>query len=140
MRKGLFLLLSLIFSLSATAADPTATHYSYQECQGSALPYPTPDMALRAIPDSLTPVYVNHVGRHGARFLSSSKYTTALLRHLHKADSLRTITPAGRSLMTLCHTVVAHAQPDAGEHSTRSACRTARHSVATAHAHSATVS
>ncbi len=108
MRKGLFLLLSLIFSLSATAADPTATHYSYQECQGSALPYPTPDMAMRAIPDSLTPVYVNHVGRHGARFLSSSKYTTALLRHLHKADSLRTITPAGRSLMTLCHTVVAH--------------------------------
>ena len=106
MRKGLFLLFSLIIGMSASAADPTDTRYSYTECQGSALPYPTPDMALRAIPDSLTPVYVNHVGRHGARFLSSSKYTTALLRYLEKADSLKTITPAGRELMNLCSIVV----------------------------------
>ena len=63
-------------------------------------------MALRAIPDSLTPVYVNHVGRHGARFLSSSKYTTALLRYLENAESLKTITPAGRELMNLCSIVV----------------------------------
>ncbi|MDE6067244.1 MAG: histidine phosphatase family protein [Duncaniella sp.] len=106
MRKGLFILFSMIFGLTAAGADPTATDYSYEQCQGSAMPYPTPDMALRAIPDSLTPIYINHVGRHGARFLSSSKYTTALLRYLNKADSLNTITPAGRELMNLCNTVV----------------------------------
>lgn len=106
MRKGLFILFSVIFGLTAAAADPTATSYTYVECQGSAIPYPTPDMALRAVPDSLTPIYVNHVGRHGARFLSSGKYTTALLKYLEKADSLHTITPAGMELMRLCADVV----------------------------------
>lgn len=106
MRKVIFILCSLALSLSAGAADPTATHYSYTECQGSAMPYPTPDRALRAIPDSLTPVFVNHIGRHGARFLSSSKYTTSLSRYLNRADSLHTITPTGRELQKLCNTVV----------------------------------
>lgn len=106
MRKGIFILFSLLFGLTAAAADPTATNYTYDECQGSAMPYPIPDMALRAIPDSLTPVYVNHAGRHGARFLSSGKYTNALLKYLGKADSLHTITPAGMELMKLCADVV----------------------------------
>ena len=94
MRKGLFILFSLIFGLTAAAADPTATDYSYDECQGSAMPYPIPDMALRAIPDSLTPVYVNHVGRHGARFLSSGKYTNELLKYLGRDETLPTMTQA----------------------------------------------
>lgn len=106
MRKVIFILCSIAIGLSVSAADPTATHYSYTQCQGSAMPYPTPDQALRAIPDSLTPVFVNHVGRHGARFLSSSKYTTSLLRYLDRADSLNTITPVGRKLRQLCSTVV----------------------------------
>ena len=68
MHKVIFILCSVAFGLAATAADPTATHYSYTECQGSAMPYPVPDQAPRAIPDSLTPVFVNHMSRHGARF------------------------------------------------------------------------
>ena len=94
MRKVIFILCSIALGLAATAADPTATHYSYTECQGSAMPYPVPDQAPRAIPDSLTPVFVNHMSRHGARFLSSSKYTSTLSRYLGRADSLHTITPA----------------------------------------------
>ena len=71
------------------------------------MPYPTPDVMLRAVPDSLTPVHLSHVGRHGARFLSSSKYTTLLLRHLGRADSLRTITPKGRDLLKATRAIVA---------------------------------
>ena len=82
-------------------------------------PYPERTVDGLAYPDSLKPVYLNHVGRHGARFLSSSKYTTSLLRSLHKADSLRTITPMGRELINICN-LVSNAQPDDGAHSTRS--------------------
>ncbi len=106
MHKVIFILCTVAFGLAATAADPTATHYSYTECQGSAMPYPVPDQAPRAIPDSLTPVFVNHMSRHGARFLSSSKYTSTLSRYLGRADSLHTITPAGRELQKLCNTIV----------------------------------
>ncbi len=107
--KRLFFLLSLsVAAVFATKAiDPTTTDYTFIECQGSAIPYPDRSVSELAYPDSLTPVYINHVGRHGARFLSSSKYTTSLLRILHKADSLHTITPMGRELIEICNLVVA---------------------------------
>lgn len=88
------------------AADPTETSYSMEECQGSAIPYPVCSVKDLVYPDSLKPVYLNHVGRHGARYLSSSKYTTTLSRTLHRADSMRTITPAGKELLKLCEFVV----------------------------------
>ena len=95
MKKLLFIAAAIISYIAPTqtaiAADPTETHYSMEQCQGSAIPYPARTVKDLAYPDSLTPVYINHVGRHGARFLSSSKYTTSLSRILHRADSLRTI-------------------------------------------------
>lgn len=107
MIRRFILLLAIATSLMVNAADPTATNYSGAQCEGSAMPYPTPDIALLAYPDSLTPIFINHVGRHGARFLSSSKYTASLLRTLHRADSLRTITPAGKKLIKLCNNIIA---------------------------------
>ena len=106
--KKLHFLFSLLLGVTfnALAVDPTATDYSFIECQGSANPYPDRTVRDLAYPDSLKPVYLNHVGRHGARFLSSSKYTTSLLRTLHKADSLKTITPMGRELIRICDLVV----------------------------------
>lgn len=111
MKKLLFIAAAIISYIAPTqtaiAADPTETHYSMEQCQGSAMPYPARTVKDLAYPDSLTPVYINHVGRHGARFLSSSKYTTSLSRILHRADSLRTISPAGKELLRLCDLVVA---------------------------------
>ncbi|MCM1356565.1 MAG: hypothetical protein NC212_09210 [Staphylococcus sp.] len=101
-RLKISLILLVLTVISSQAADPTSTDYTFYECQGSAVPYPTRTVKDLAYPDSLTPVYINHVGRHGARFLSSSKYTKSLLRALHKADSLRTITPMGKELITIC--------------------------------------
>lgn len=97
--------LTLIFSiilaigvLSAGAQDPTATNYSPAQCVGSHRPYPAPT-ELTAYPDTLTPVFINHVGRHGARFPSSAQNTTLLIKALVTADSVGSITPLGRDLL-----------------------------------------
>lgn len=105
MRRFL-LAISLILLLSPAmpAQDPTATKYSAEDCLGTHLPYPAPE-ALQAVPDSLTPVFVNHVGRHGARFPSSMRNTAGLLKVLHKADSACTLTPLGREFYTLAQYV-----------------------------------
>lgn len=101
----LFIALSVF---SAHGADPTDTRYTYKDCQGSWLPYPAPEAAIET-PDSLTPVFINHVGRHGARFPSSPNSTYALRRALERADSLGTITPAGTRLLALTRYVATRA-------------------------------
>lgn len=106
MIKQLILPICLILGLSCAAADPTATNYTLKQCDGTSMPYPAPTANLRAYPDSLTPLYLSHAGRHGARFLSSSKYTKTVERMLNRADSLKTITPKGRALHKLCREVV----------------------------------
>lgn len=109
MRRSILLILSTLLTTLAFAADPTATSYTFADCQGSAMPYPVPQGRI-ATPDSLTPVFINHVGRHGARFPASPKATANLMAALQKADSLGTITPDGRRLLALTQTVadVAH--------------------------------
>lgn len=96
--KLLALLLVVIAAADIHAADPTATDYTTDDCLGSAKPYPAPDDPA-VFPDSLTPVMVNHVGRHGARFLSSAKTTVELTRVLLKADSAGVLSPLGKELL-----------------------------------------
>lgn len=103
--KGILFFLALALWLSPSAKNPTSTTYSPTECEGSSMPYPTPAKESLAYPDTLTPVFINHVGRHGARYMSSAKFTTSLLKHLRVADSLGCITPAGKKLQRLCLTV-----------------------------------
>ena len=59
--------LALIMAMTAMQALP----YDARQCQGSLGPYTAPD-SLVAAPDSLTPVFVNHLGRHGSRYPASS--------------------------------------------------------------------
>ncbi|MCM1349418.1 MAG: hypothetical protein NC338_08405 [Firmicutes bacterium] len=96
--------LTVIFSaalcLVAMAADPTDTNFSRTECLGSYRPYPAPEH-LAAIPDSLQPVMINHVGRHGARFPSSPRSANTLLGALRHAESTKTITPLGKRLLKI---------------------------------------
>ncbi|MDE6115951.1 MAG: histidine phosphatase family protein [Duncaniella sp.] len=105
-KKGIIFLLTLVMGLSASAIDYSTTIYPPIECEGSSMPYPTPPNESLAYPDSLTPVLINHVGRHGARYMSSAKFTTSLLRHLHRADSLGCITALGKDFQNLCFKVV----------------------------------
>lgn len=109
MRK-LFVLLALAMTIPGTrAAGPMATNYTYAECRGSLMPYPA-EVNPAVYPDSLTPVYINHVGRHGARYPASSANCHKLARYLSRADSLGTITPAGRRLMRLNDAVMAQSE------------------------------
>lgn len=93
---------------SAAAVDPAQTGYSYTECEGSMMPYPAPEAATET-PDSLTPVFINHVGRHGARFPSSSKNVEAVMSRLREADSRKALTPLGREALQLVEFVAENA-------------------------------
>ena len=92
-------------AVNMNGADPMATAYSAEECLGSAMPYPAPEVGT-AYPDSLTPVFINHVGRHGARFLSSAKTSVELSRALQRADSAGVLTPLGKSLLDMAGYVI----------------------------------
>lgn len=91
--------------ISATGATPEVPQYSYIECEGSLMPYSQPDHPVE-YPDSLEPVFINHVGRHGARYPASSANCLALRKALATADSLGTISPLGRKLNKLNEEVI----------------------------------
>ncbi len=97
--------ISATTALISTATAPDAPFYTMDECAGSLMPYPIPDHGI-TLPDSLTPVLMNHIGRHGARFPSSPDATMTVSLALSRADSLGTITPAGRQLRKLADFVL----------------------------------
>lgn len=101
MKKIIFSLLCLCLAAGAQAFE-----YSFTDCEGSLTPYPAPE-SFTEYPDSLAPVFINHVGRHGARYPASGANCLALQRALEKADSLGTITGKGRELMALNAEVIA---------------------------------
>lgn len=105
MRK-LFFHIFLSIALFMSAADPMATTYTYSQCHGSLCPYPE-EVNPAVYPDSLTPIFINHVGRHGSRYPASAASCTKLRRALFVADSLGTITPTGRKLYRLVNEVIA---------------------------------
>ena len=100
MKQLLTALLLLAAFATLRAADPMLTSYSASQCEGSLTPYPT-DINPAVYPDSLTPVFINHVGRHGARYPASAVNCMTMRRALERADSAGTITPAGRKLRQL---------------------------------------
>lgn len=103
--RNFFLYIFLTIALLAGAANPMATNYTFSQCHGSLSPYPD-DINPAVYPDSLTPVFVNHVGRHGSRYPASATSCAKLSRALFIADSLGTITPIGRKLQRLVNEVI----------------------------------
>ncbi len=106
MTKRFFAFLSaVLIILHLSAADPMATTYSYEQCQASLRPYPL-EVKPTACPDTLTPVMINHVGRHGARYAASSTNTEVLKRALDKATASGSITPLGKKLLAITDEVI----------------------------------
>lgn len=105
MRRFLVSILCQFSLLTLVAADPTATNYPAADCQGSLKPYPVPEKSF-VYPDSLTPVYISHVGRHGSRYPAGPAHSVALQKALQRADSAKTITPLGRKLLALTDYVI----------------------------------
>lgn len=106
MKKALCL--SAIFAIilcAASAQSPMATQYTLDQCEGSLTPYPS-HITPSEYPDSLIPAFINHVGRHGARYPASAANSLALRRALEHADSIGTITILGRELLSLTNKVI----------------------------------
>lgn len=68
---------------------------------GTDVPYEAPWRHI-ALPDSLEPVHVEYVGRHGARFLTSRKVVASLTSYLKESGEL---TPVGRRVLALAAAV-----------------------------------
>ncbi|MBQ2045741.1 MAG: hypothetical protein II260_00950 [Muribaculaceae bacterium] len=105
MRSLFSISLSLLIAITSFATDPTATKYSSADCQGSLKPYTAPTKEY-TYPDSLAPVFINHVGRHGSRFPASATHCKAILDALENAKTQGTITARGKELLTLVESVM----------------------------------
>ena len=87
--------------MTLVTAMVTASSAQICEYAGTSLPYPClGDHEAYQVPYSLEVVYIDHVGRHGARFLSKASSTRDMLKFL---DDSGPLTPAGVKLRALCH-------------------------------------
>lgn len=93
-----------ILTAAGQGKSPMATDYTLEQCEGSLTPYPA-HVDRITVPDSLTAVYISHVGRHGSRYPASATHTRKLRAALQRADSLGTVTPLGRDLLKLCRSI-----------------------------------
>ena len=96
----------IIFSLVAVCLFLCANgKVTPEQCQGSLRPYPKISEQM-APPDSLTPVYLIHIGRHGSRFPAGPYSANRMLKALNKADSLKTLTPLGMQFKRLVENII----------------------------------
>ncbi|WP_340398228.1 histidine-type phosphatase [Paenibacillus sp. FSL H8-0079] len=70
-----------------------------QGYRGTKTPYPFKETSYTEVPDGYEPVFINFVGRHGSRHLSSSKYDKTLFELLDIAAKDGQITNLGKELM-----------------------------------------
>lgn len=103
MLRRLFLAATALLALTCYADK--MPRYTFTQCEGSLTPYVAPTSPA-VYPDTLVPVFVNHVGRHGARYPASAANCLTLRKLLERADSLGTITAAGRKLAALNNAVI----------------------------------
>lgn len=66
---------------------------------GSQTLYVKVDENYTKAPEGFTPFYINHLGRHGARYLSSSKSIDKILNELIEASERKELTPLGEELL-----------------------------------------
>lgn len=97
--SAFILALSIIPMISAGVSV-----YSWSDLAGSAVPYPT-DRAPIAHPDSLTPVMIMHVGRHGARYPTTGSCVEEVHSFLMKAYDAGQLTEAGKRLLLIADSI-----------------------------------
>ncbi|MHA5068277.1 histidine-type phosphatase [Cetobacterium somerae] len=86
-----YLFLFLLMYLSNFAQD--------NNFLGSQTLYVKVDENYTKVPEGFTPFYINHLGRHGARYLSSSKSIDKILNELTEASERKELTPLGEELL-----------------------------------------
>ncbi|MCM1291841.1 MAG: histidine phosphatase family protein [Prevotella sp.] len=66
---------------------------------------PLPEKIMKWWPDTLHPYFLNHIGRHGARLLSSEHKVTELEKFLLEQDKIGNLSAQGKAAMALIDTV-----------------------------------
>lgn len=69
-----------------------------QGYRGTKTPYPFKETNYTKAPDGYEPVFINYIGRHGSRHLSSSKYDKTLYELLDIAEKDGQATNLGKEL------------------------------------------
>ncbi len=72
-----------------------------QSFLGTKSLYAAPAGQLTAAPAGYQPVFINHVGRHGARHLTKEVSTSYAYAVLIKADSMKALTTKGQTLLQM---------------------------------------
>lgn len=82
-----------------------------QDCNtdwlGTKTLYAAPAYRPSTVPAGYQPVFINHVGRHGARHLTKEVNTSFTWKLLHRADSAKALTPAGENLWRMVQALTA---------------------------------
>jgi len=87
-----FFLLINILPFSAVA------QHCHDNFLGTKALYTSPDQKYTPAPVGYAPVFIDHVGRHGARHLTKDVKTTQAYRLLLKADSINELSAKGKQL------------------------------------------
>lgn len=104
MTRLFLIFISLLISLPVLSGRKPTTLPA--NLAGSMMPYDFSYTESKPIwPDSLTPVYVAHVARHGARYISSAKKLEKLKESISKATAAGTLTKEGRRFSALLKSV-----------------------------------
>lgn len=98
------LTLTLVVALTVAAYNPTP-----DECRGSLAPYGDA-RGIVAAPDTLRPIYISLVGRHGSRYPASGTFARKVESWLSKADSSRSLSKAGAQLLAVVREVLTLSQ------------------------------
>ncbi len=94
MKKLLILLTLLINSYCFTVLAQNCN----SDFLGTKTLYKKPVVKYTAIPAGYQPIFINHVGRHGARHLTKDVSTYFAYKLLMRADSAHALTPQGEKL------------------------------------------
>src|SRR3569833_1278101 len=82
--------------ISILALFPAATANDVpQPYLGTKTPYTAPRVSYTSPPAGYQPVFVNHAGRHGARFLTKAGADQDVMRVLEAAEKRGVLTPMG---------------------------------------------
>lgn len=72
-----------------------------QQYAGTAMPYPVVENMSVSFRDDMIPFYINHLGRHGARFPTSEKALNKVKETLMLAQQDNRLTTAGITLLSI---------------------------------------
>lgn len=77
--------------------------------------YPGPTGAQTPAPDNYKPVYISHYGRHGSRYLISTRDYLWISELLHKASDADALSPLGLDVMQRLDSVILEADGRGGD-------------------------